>query len=132
MINSSRCNVKLFTCPKSSHTVYGCFLLSTLDSFRKEKAAGIKIQCRLSKYTSFTYDIPTYAFSVTGETRQHLLVFLSCCNSGGIIQLLYSCRFSATTALCDFGYNNTVSVIVFLISNYKLVRLYCVGNVLSR
>jgi len=120
--------MNLFTCSNSFHTVYGCFC-SVLLSLKK--AAGIIMQCRLSKYTLSTYDIPTYAFSVTGETRQHLLVFLSCCNSGGIIKLLYSCRFSATTALCDFGYNNTVSVIVFLISNYKLARLYCVSNWLS-
>ena len=58
--------------------------------------------------------------------------FLSCCNSGGIISILYLCRFSATTALCDFGCSDTVSVIVFMISNYKLFKVYCFVKLLGR
>lgn len=49
---------------------------------------------------------------------------LWCCNLGGIFHTLYSCRFSAPAALCDFQNACTVSVIVFY-ACCVIPQMYC-------
>jgi len=49
------------------HTNAGCLDL-VLDQYKKPTVNGRHFERSLS-----IYDIPTYAFSMTGENRQHLL-----------------------------------------------------------
>ena len=116
--------MNLFTCSNSFHTVYGCFC-SVLLSFQKSSRhnntmPAVKIHFIHLRHTNIC--VLCYGRNPSASTR-----FLLCCNLGGILSILYLCRFSATTALCDFGCSDTVSVIVFMISNYKLSRVYLFG-----